>query len=133
MSATAHRVCLILNQPLTRIDVRDRDSARFGEFRIGADMVEMRPSGGNRQRLVFYAPTRGLIGYQGELMTDTRGRLTGESEAGVPGAEGRGRKLLCGAIVCGAGADPNGSVITACLKVIPSPGRLNCNEAQGEK
>ena len=38
-----------------------------------ADMVEMRPSGGGRQRLVFYAPTRGLIGYQGELMTDTRG------------------------------------------------------------
>jgi GTP-binding protein len=38
-----------------------------------AEMVEMKPSGGNRQRLVFYAPTRGLIGYQGELMTDTRG------------------------------------------------------------
>jgi GTP-binding protein len=38
-----------------------------------ADMVEMRPSGGNRLRLVFHAPTRGLIGYQGELMTDTRG------------------------------------------------------------
>ncbi len=38
-----------------------------------ADMVEMRPSGGNRQRLVFYAPTRGLIGYQGELLTDTKG------------------------------------------------------------
>src|ERR687893_225151 len=38
-----------------------------------AEMVEMRPSGGNRQRLGFYAPTRGLIGYQGELMTDTRG------------------------------------------------------------
>ncbi|MDQ0395931.1 translational GTPase TypA [Labrys monachus] len=38
-----------------------------------ADMIEMRPSGGNRQRLVFYAPTRGLIGYQGELLTDTRG------------------------------------------------------------
>ncbi|MEJ1159838.1 translational GTPase TypA [Prosthecomicrobium sp. N25] len=38
-----------------------------------ADMIEMRPSGGHRQRLVFYAPTRGLIGYQGELMTDTRG------------------------------------------------------------
>ena len=38
-----------------------------------AEMVEMRPSGGNRQRLVFYAPTRGLIGYQSELMTDTRG------------------------------------------------------------
>ncbi len=38
-----------------------------------ADMVEMRPSGGNRQRLVFHAPTRGLIGYQSELLTDTRG------------------------------------------------------------
>ena len=38
-----------------------------------ADMLEMRPSGGNRLRLVFHAPTRGLIGYQGELMTDTRG------------------------------------------------------------
>ncbi|WP_127091934.1 translational GTPase TypA [Aquabacter cavernae] len=38
-----------------------------------AEMIEMRPSGGNRQRLVFYAPTRGLIGYQSELLTDTRG------------------------------------------------------------
>src|SRR5665648_948697 len=38
-----------------------------------ADLVEMRPSGGGRQRLVFHAPTRGLIGYQGELLTDTRG------------------------------------------------------------
>jgi GTP-binding protein len=38
-----------------------------------ADMVEMKPSGGDRQRLIFYAPTRGLIGYQSELMTDTRG------------------------------------------------------------
>jgi GTP-binding protein len=38
-----------------------------------ADLVEMKPSGGGRQRLVFYAPTRGLIGYQGELLTDTRG------------------------------------------------------------
>ncbi len=38
-----------------------------------AELVEMRPSGGHRTRLVFYAPTRGLIGYQGELLTDTRG------------------------------------------------------------
>jgi GTP-binding protein len=37
------------------------------------EMVEMRPSGGGRVRLVFYAPTRGLIGYQGELLTDSRG------------------------------------------------------------
>ena len=38
-----------------------------------AELVEMRASGGHRTRLVFYAPTRGLIGYQGELLTDTRG------------------------------------------------------------
>jgi GTP-binding protein len=37
------------------------------------EMIEMRPSGGDRRRLVFYAPTRGLIGYNGELLTDTRG------------------------------------------------------------
>ena len=38
-----------------------------------AELAEMRPSGGHRARLVFFAPTRGLIGYQGELLTDTRG------------------------------------------------------------
>jgi GTP-binding protein len=38
-----------------------------------ADLLEMKPSGGGRLRLVFHAPTRGLIGYQGELLTDTRG------------------------------------------------------------
>ena len=37
------------------------------------ELLEMRPSGGGRQRLVFYVPTRGLIGYQSELLTDTRG------------------------------------------------------------
>ena len=38
-----------------------------------ADLIEMKPSGGGRIRLVFHAPTRGLIGYQSELLTDTRG------------------------------------------------------------
>jgi GTP-binding protein len=37
------------------------------------DMTEMRPSGGGRLRLVFHVPTRGLLGYQSELLTDTRG------------------------------------------------------------
>ena len=37
------------------------------------ELLEMRSSGGGRQRLVFRVPTRGLIGYQGELLTDTRG------------------------------------------------------------
>mgnify|MGYP003634446365 FL=1 len=38
-----------------------------------ADMLDMRPSGVGRTRMVFHAPTRGLIGYQGELLSDTRG------------------------------------------------------------
>jgi GTP-binding protein len=38
-----------------------------------AEMKDMRPSGTGRQRIVFHAPTRGLIGYQSELMSDTRG------------------------------------------------------------
>ncbi|HLY44956.1 MAG TPA: translational GTPase TypA [Stellaceae bacterium] len=38
-----------------------------------AEMQEMRPSGGGKLRLSFLAPTRGLIGYHGEFLTDTRG------------------------------------------------------------
>ncbi len=38
-----------------------------------AELIEMRPSGGGRVRLTFHAPTRGLIGYQPELLSDTRG------------------------------------------------------------
>jgi len=36
-------------------------------------MVEMRPSGGGKVRLTFIAPARGLIGYYGEFLTETRG------------------------------------------------------------
>jgi len=38
-----------------------------------AELVEMRPSGGGKLRLNFHAPSRGLIGYYGEFLTDTRG------------------------------------------------------------
>jgi len=38
-----------------------------------AELTEMRPSGGGKSRLVFLAPSRGLIGYHGEFLTDTRG------------------------------------------------------------
>ena len=36
-------------------------------------MEEMRPSGGGKVRLRFVAPSRGLIGYHGEFMAETRG------------------------------------------------------------
>ncbi len=37
------------------------------------ELLEMRPSGGGRTRMVFHVPTRGLLGYQSELLSDTRG------------------------------------------------------------
>ena len=47
--------------------VVEKMSLRKGELQ------DMRPSGGGKVRITFYAPARGLIGYQGEFMTDTRG------------------------------------------------------------
>jgi GTP-binding protein len=38
-----------------------------------AQMQDMRPSGGGKVRLTFLMPSRGLIGYHGEFLTDTRG------------------------------------------------------------
>lgn len=37
------------------------------------ELQEMKPHGGGKTRLVFYVPTRGLIGYQSEFLSDTRG------------------------------------------------------------
>ena len=37
------------------------------------DLQEMRPSGGGKTRMVFHVPSRGMIGYHNEFMTDTRG------------------------------------------------------------
>jgi GTP-binding protein len=37
------------------------------------ELLEMKPSGGAKLRLRFLVPSRALIGYQGEFLTDTRG------------------------------------------------------------
>jgi GTP-binding protein len=47
--------------------VVEKVSLRKGE------MVDMRPSGGGKTRIIFHVPSRGLIGYHGEFLTDTRG------------------------------------------------------------
>jgi GTP-binding protein len=47
--------------------VVEKISQRKGE------MIDMRPSGGGKTRVVFHVPTRGLIGYHSEFLTDTRG------------------------------------------------------------
>ena len=47
--------------------VVEKMSQRKGE------MQDMRPSGGGKTRVTFLSPSRGLIGYQSEFLTDTRG------------------------------------------------------------
>jgi GTP-binding protein len=59
-------VVIDLDEPFAGIVVEEM-SLRKGE------MQEMRPTGGGKLRLVFLAPTRGLIGYLGKFLTDTRG------------------------------------------------------------
>lgn len=57
------------------IDVDDEYSGVVVEkvsLRKG-EMSDMRPSGAGKTRITFHVPSRALIGYQGEFMTDTRG------------------------------------------------------------
>jgi GTP-binding protein len=57
------------------IDVDDEYSGTVVEKMAirKAEMTDMRPSGGGKTRLTFSAPSRGLIGYHGEFLSDTRG------------------------------------------------------------
>ncbi|EPX86205.1 GTP-binding protein TypA/BipA [Rubellimicrobium thermophilum DSM 16684] len=58
------------------IDVDDEFTGVVVEKLTGqrkGELVEMRPSGAGKTRIVAHVPSRGLIGYQGEFLTDTRG------------------------------------------------------------
>ncbi|KGJ05177.1 GTP-binding protein [Paracoccus halophilus] len=58
------------------IDVDDDFTGSVIEKLTGdrkGEMVDMRPAGHNKTRIVAHVPSRGLIGYHGEFMTDTRG------------------------------------------------------------
>ena len=62
-------------------------------------LQDMRPSGGGKVRLTFHIPSRGLIGYHGEFLTDTRGtgvmnRLFAGYEPWAGTLEGRTRGSL---------------------------------------
>jgi GTP-binding protein len=59
-------VLVDVDEPYTGVVV-EKMSRRKGELR------DMRPSGGGKVRLTFHMPSRGLIGYHGEFLTDTRG------------------------------------------------------------
>jgi GTP-binding protein len=55
-----------VDEPYSGVVV-EKISRRKGELQ------DMRPSGGGKVRLTFLIPSRGLIGYHGEFLTDTRG------------------------------------------------------------
>ncbi len=57
------------------IDVDDEHSGTVVEKmqRRKAELTDMRPSGMGKTRVTFSAPSRGLIGYHGEFLSDTRG------------------------------------------------------------
>ena len=57
------------------IDVDDEHSGTVVEkMQIRkAELTDMRPSGGGKTRITFSGPSRGLIGYHGEFLSDTRG------------------------------------------------------------
>ncbi|WOI57033.1 translational GTPase TypA [Palleronia sp. LCG004] len=58
------------------IDVDDEYSGAVIEKLTGArkaDLVEMKQAGAGKTRIIAHVPSRGLIGYHGEFLTDTRG------------------------------------------------------------
>ena len=59
-------VLIDVDEPYSGVVV-EKMSRRKGELQ------DIRPSGGDKQRLTFHIPSRGLIGYHGEFLTDTRG------------------------------------------------------------
>ena len=58
------------------IDVDDEYTGAVIEKLTGprkGDMIEMKPAGVGKTRIIAHVPSRGLIGYHGQFMTDTRG------------------------------------------------------------
>ncbi len=84
-------------------------------------LEDMRPSGGGKTRLTFIAPSRGLIGYHGEFMTQTRGtgiinRLFREYGAHAGPIEGR----ACGVLI----ANSSGKTVAYALMNLEDRGAL---------
>ncbi len=66
-----------LEEPVEEVQI-DVDEAHSGGVvesmsERKAELRDMRPSGGGKTRLIFHAPSRGLIGYHGQFLTETRG------------------------------------------------------------
>ena len=68
----------VRNEPVEEviIDVDDEFSGAVIDKLTGerkGDLVEMKPAGVGKTRIIAHVPSRGLIGYQGQFLTDTRG------------------------------------------------------------
>jgi GTP-binding protein len=68
----------VRNEPIEEvtIDVDDDYSGAVIDKLTGerkGDLVEMKPAGVGKTRIIAHVPSRGLIGYQGQFLTDTRG------------------------------------------------------------
>ncbi len=92
-------VLVDVDEPYSGIVV-EKMSLRRGQ------MQDMRPSGGGKVRLTFIIPSRGLIGYHGEFLTDTRGtgimnRLFAGYQAWAGPIEGR----RCGSLISSEGGN----------------------------
>lgn len=58
------------------VDVDDEYSGAVIDKLTGerkGDLVEMKPAGAGKTRIIAHVPSRGLIGYHGQFLTDTRG------------------------------------------------------------
>lgn len=57
------------------IDIDDEHTGAVVEKMTGrkADLIDMRSSGNGKTRVIFACPSRGMIGYQSQFLTDTRG------------------------------------------------------------
>ncbi len=68
----------VKNEPMEEvtIDVDDEYTGPVIEKLTGprkGDLIEMKPAGVGKTRIIAHVPSRGLIGYHGQFMTDTRG------------------------------------------------------------
>ena len=68
----------VRNEPIEEvtIDVDDEYSGAVIDKLTGerkGELVEMKPAGVGKTRIIAHVPSRGLIGYQGQFLTDTRG------------------------------------------------------------
>jgi len=86
-----------------------------------AELTDLRPTGGDKQRLTFLAPTRALIGYHSEFLTDTRG--TGVMHrlfSGYAPYKGEIKGRHCGVLI----ANGQGTMVPYALWNLEERGRL---------